>query len=182
MFISHAADVLGDTSGGLSGPTIVSLTTAYAVEHNVAVPHQQYPFQAGNKRTALRENLQAFPPSLQFEIIRALCDHPQITNRETARKLKIQLLTRYGQLAPDPVASDVSHELVEDTRHRLDSFSDARTLYDQALEKYRAKVFERNLLDDLRLALEVLLRAVLANDGQRVRRCCLAGRWTRWCE
>ena len=146
------------------------------------LPHQQYPFQAGNKRTALRENLQAFPPSLQFEIIRALCDHPQITNRETARKLKIQLLTRYGQLAPDPVASDVSHERVEDTRHRLDSFSDARTLYDQALEKYRAKVFEQNLLDDLRLALEVLLRAVLANDGQRVRRCCLAGRWTRWCE
>jgi hypothetical protein len=74
------------------------------------------------------------------------------------------LLTRYGHFASEPVASDVSHELVEETRHWLDPFSDARTLYDQALEKYRAKIFERNLLDDLLLVLEVLLRAVLAND------------------
>src|SRR5262249_48731822 len=146
----------------LSGPVIIALTTAYALNHNIRVPHQQYPFQAPNKRTALRENLQAFTPDLQFEIIRALCDHPQV-NPEAARKLKIQLLTRYGHLAREPVASDISHELVQETRHWLDTFPNVRSLYDEAIEKYRAKVFERNVLDDLRLALEVLLRAVLAN-------------------
>ena len=166
MFISHAADVLGDTSAGLSGTNIIAVTSAYAVEHGVRIPHQQYPFEAANKRTALRENLQAFPPHLQFEIVRAPCEHPQVSERspEAARKLKIQLLTRYGHLASAPVGSDVSPELVEETRHWLGSFPDARALYDEALEKYRARVFERNVLDDLRLALELLLRGVLGNS------------------
>lgn len=165
MFIHYAADVLGDTSSGLSGSNIVALTTGYAVEHGVKIPHQVYPFEAGNKRTALRENLQVFPPHLQFEIIRALCDHPQVTarNPEAARKLKIQLITRYGHLARDPVSAEVSKELVEETRHWLGSFPDAASLYDQALGKYRSGIFERNVLDDLRLALEVLLRGVLGN-------------------
>ena len=165
IFINHASDVLGDTSGGLSGTNIIAITTAYAVEHNVKIPHQVYPFEAGNKRTALRENLQAFPPHLQFELIRALCEHPQVIERnpEAARKLKIQLLTRYGHLAREPVSADVSQELVKATRHWLGSFPEAAALYDQALEKYRAGVFERNVLDDLRLALEVLLSGVLGN-------------------
>jgi len=166
MFISHAADILGDTSTGLSGSNIIAATTAYAVEHGVSIPHNQYPFEAANKRTALRENLQAFPPALQFEIIRALCEHPQVAERspEAVRKLKIQLLTRYGHLSPAPIGTEISENLVEETRHWLDSFPDARALYDQALEKYRAKVFERNVLDDLRLGLEVLLRAILSNE------------------
>ncbi len=37
-------------------------------------------------------------------------------------------------------------------------------MYNHALEKYRGGVFERNVLDDLRLALELLLREVLGND------------------
>lgn len=165
MFINHAADVLGDTSGGLSGSNIIALTTAYAVEHNVRIPHHVHPIEAANKRTALRENLMAFPPHLQFEIIRGLCDHPQVAERspEAARRLKIQLLTRYRHLAQDPIVADISQELVDETRHWLDSFPDAAGLYDQALEKYRAGVFERNVLDDLRLSLEVLLRGILGN-------------------
>lgn len=104
MFIKYAADVLGDTSIGLSGSEIVAVTTGYAVEHGVSIPHQEYPFEAGNKRTALRENLRAFPPSLQFEIILALCDHRQVVvrNPEGVRKLKLQLLTWYGHLASQP--------------------------------------------------------------------------------
>lgn len=165
MFINHAADVLGDTSGGLSGTNIIALTTAYAVEHNVKIPHQMYPFEAGNKRTALRENLQAFPPHLQFELIRTLCEHAQVVERSpgASRKLKIQLITRYGHLARDPVSADVSQELVDETRHWLDSFPEAAVLYDKALGKYRAGELERNVLDDLRLALEILLRGVLDN-------------------
>ena len=165
MFINHAADVLGDTSTGLSGSNIVAATTACGVGYDVAIPHQQYPFEAANKRTALRENLQAFPPERQFEIIRALCDHPQIAERnpDGARKLKLQLLTRYGHLAPDPVVGEISPEVVDETRHWLESFPDVLDLYNQALDKYRGGVFERNVLDDLRLALEILLRQVLQN-------------------
>ena len=166
MFMNHAADVLGDTTRGLSGSQIVAVTTAYAVEYGVRIPHQTYPFEAGNKRTALRENLLAFPPPLQFEIIRTLCEHPRISELapDAARKLRIQLLTRYGHLAPAPIGADVSEDLVDETRHWLSPFPDVGKLYDQALAKYRAGAFERNLLDDLRLALELLLRVILGNE------------------
>jgi hypothetical protein len=52
-FVQYAADILGDTNKGLSGPTIVRATAAYAVEYDVNIPHPTYPFDAGNKRTAL---------------------------------------------------------------------------------------------------------------------------------
>ena len=132
----------------------------------MSIPHQEYPFEAGNKRTALRENLRAFPPPLQFEIIRVLCDHHHIVenNPDGARKLKLQLLSRYGHLAPEPVLSEVSQAVVDDTRHWLESFPEVRERYNVALEKYRGGLFERNVLDDLRLALELLLRGVLGNN------------------
>ena len=98
VFITHAADILGDTTEGLSGPNIVKITGQYAVEYGVDVPHQGYPFEAPNKRTALRDNLVAFSPAQQFEIIRVLCDHLQVVKRnpDAIRRLKLQLITRNG--------------------------------------------------------------------------------------
>jgi hypothetical protein len=68
---------------GLSGTNIIAITTAYAAENIAKIPHQNYPFEAGNKHTALRENLQDFPPDLPFELIRALCEHPQVIERNS---------------------------------------------------------------------------------------------------
>jgi hypothetical protein len=70
-FLSHAADVLAP---GLSGSQIVLITSAYAVDYNVDLPHATYPFQASNKRTALFENLRPFAPNQQYQLIRELCD------------------------------------------------------------------------------------------------------------
>src|SRR6476469_7443793 len=75
-FVQYAADILADTTTGLSGSQIVKVTAAYAVEHHVHLPHPTYPFDAGNKRTALYENIMAFSPSQRYRILRELCDHP----------------------------------------------------------------------------------------------------------
>jgi hypothetical protein len=165
MFITHAADVLAETANGLTGPEIITLTTGFAVEKNVSVPYQQYPFQASNKRTVLRENLTAFPTELQFELLDKLCAYPKLEQRipDEIRKLRLQLHTRYGHLAPSPLEV-VGLELVQDTRHWLNGFPEVLGLYDQALAKYRAGVFQRNVLDDLRLALETLVKRVLGKE------------------
>lgn len=181
VFLAHAADVLGSTDKGLSGPNIVKLTGAYAVEYGVDIPHQSYPFEAGNKRTALRDNLLPFTPQQQYEIIRALCDHPQIIERnpEGARKLRLQLITRYGHLAKEPLGQEINENLIEDTRHWLEPFPDARRLYEEALEKYGHGVFERNVLDDLRLSLETLLHAVLGNDKSLENQVAILGAYVK---
>jgi hypothetical protein len=165
-FIQYAADILGDTNAGLSGPNIVKATAAYAVEYDVRLPHPTYPFEAGNKRTALYENLMAFSPSQQYRIIKELCDHPSFSLVPNAKRkeLKLRLVTRYQKFTPERDGSEINETLIEETRHWLDGYSDVLTLYNGALAKYETGVFHRNLLDDLRLALEKLLHAVLGND------------------
>jgi hypothetical protein len=60
-FIRHAADILGETASGLSGTKIIEATSAYAVEFNRNIPHTRMSANIGNKRTALYDNLLAFP-------------------------------------------------------------------------------------------------------------------------
>ena len=78
--------------------------------------------------------------------------------------LKIRLVTRYQHLAGESEASDINETLIEETRHWLNDHPDALSSYNSALQKYDGRIFLRNLLDDLRLALESLLKSVLNNQ------------------
>ena len=53
---------------------------------------------------------------------------------------------------------------VTEAKHWLSAFPDALALYNSALAKYSHGVFERNVLDDMRLSLELLLKGLLHND------------------
>lgn len=56
---------------------------------------------------------------------------------------------------------------------------EALSLYGQALEKYDHGAFSRNLLDDLRLALEKLLSAILANEKSLENQVALVGSYIK---
>jgi len=164
-FLRHAADILGDTQKGLSGTKIIEATAAYAVEFDVSIPHTHMGPHIPNKRTALYDNLRAFSPPQQYKIIKELCDHPSFGLKKTPerKELKLKLITRYQQLDPDPESSEVNKPLIEETRHWLADYPEALSLYSEALQKYDHGAFSRNLLDDLRLALEKLLHALFDN-------------------
>jgi hypothetical protein len=168
VFVTHAAGILGDTNRGLSGGEIVRVCAAYAIDANVNIPYASYPFAGRmgiNKRTALFENLMAFPSKWRYKIIRELCDHGvvQQLSAAEANKLKVQLFTRYGHLDDGSSATELNHALVEETRHWLNAFPKSLDLYNGALRKLEHGVFDRNVLDDLRLALEMLLHVLLDN-------------------
>ena len=164
QFIRFAADILGDTEHGLSGSKIVETTTAYAVEYDINIPHPTYPFEAWNKRTALYENLMRFDPEQQYQIIKELCEHPALQPTSAKIKdLKIKLMSRYQQFASGDKTGEINESLIEETRHWLDGQPDVLTLHNDALQKYENGIFHRNLLDDLRLALELLLKELLQN-------------------
>jgi hypothetical protein len=166
LFVSHAADVLAETSHGLTGPEIMRALGACAIDFNVVIPHPTYPFEAPNKRTALFDNLMAFSDLQRYRIIRDLCEHPssQLRNAEASRKLKLTLMTRYGHLDREELGAEVNEDLVKQTRHWLDPFPEVLAVFNQALQKYVTRVFVRNLLDDLRLALEKLVQILVGNS------------------
>lgn len=165
-FIRHAADVLGDTDSGLSGTKIIEATAAYAVEFDRQIPHTYMSTRIGNKRTALYDNLLAFTPAQQYKIIKQLCDHPSfsLTKNPKRTDLKLKLVSRYRHLDPEPEEMLVNLPLIEETRHWLEDYPDALSLYSAALEKYHQGSYFRNLLDDLRLSLESLLRGLFDNS------------------
>lgn len=90
-FITYASDILADTNSCLTGMNIVELCNSYAVDFNKTVPHSSYPFEAKNKRTALKENLLAFDAAEQFRIIKEICDLPGLCSIEEVQELKIKL-------------------------------------------------------------------------------------------
>lgn len=180
-FVQRAADVLADTNKGLSGQAIVRTTAAYADEYDVNLPHPTYPFEAFNKRTALYENLMAFSSPQQYRIIKELCGHssfPLKPSRERTQ-LKISLITKYSHLDPRDTPSEVNETLVDETKHWLDGFPEALSLYCEALKKYEHGAFQRNLLDDLRLSLEKLLRGIFCNTKSLENQISLVGEYIK---
>ncbi len=165
MFITHASDTLGNKSEGLTGSNIVTAFTSYGFDYNVDIPHSSLPFDAPNKRTALLENLRCFEPEIQYKIIRELCDHPSLPKQvsENINNLKIQLIARYGKLFESSSSETLNLSLIEDVRHWLSDYVESYTLYESALTKFNNNIFERNLLDDLRLSLELLLKQIFDN-------------------
>lgn len=103
-FLSYACDILADTNYGLNGIKIVEYCNSYAIDYNRKIPYGSYPFDALNKRTALKENLRVFDAPEQFKIIKELCDLPLMSDKEKVKELKVNLFTRYGNLATEKIS------------------------------------------------------------------------------
>lgn len=165
-FINYAADTLAETQMGLTGSRIAEYSVAYAIDFNVEIPYSEYPFpdEVPNKRTALRENLKAFSSEQQFIIIKALSELPNFEGNKGVKDLRIKLISRYGALGEGNAKEEINESLVEETQHWLSEYPDALKLYNDCLKKHSDRIYKRNLLDDLRLSLETLLRNILGNE------------------
>ncbi|SPL72578.1 hypothetical protein [Acinetobacter stercoris] len=165
-FLTYASEVLGNTDTGLSGGKIVKLFLAYAIDFNINIPYASLPLNAPNKRTALLENLKCFEPAQQYRIIRELCESPHLPKPidTSINNLKIQLIARYGHQFGSTSSETLNQTLVEEAKHWLSEYPSCLKQYESALCKFDNNIFERNLLDDLRLALELLLKSIFNND------------------
>lgn len=166
LFIQNAADILGETDNGLTSSEIVKLCSAYAIDYNIDIPYTSLPFPADgsvpNKRTALKKNLERFTPEQQFKIIKELCELDKFKDNVSIKDLKYKLVTRYGHL--DSSTDSINEKLIEETKHWLNDYPKVLSLYQSALDKYNNGIFQRNILDDLRLSLELLLKKILSNE------------------
>jgi len=165
--VSHAATILADTKKGLSGSTIVKVMTAYSLKYRVTIPFVEMPEDPVTKRVLLHENLKPFNGPEQYIIIRELCDHPSLSSKheEEREDLKRMLATRCSKFAPGDQPTELNETLVEEVKHWLADYPDTLKLYNDALGKYSDRIFSRNVLDDLRLGLEKLLKSIFNNNA-----------------
>ena len=165
-YLSYAARILADTNEGLSGSEICKFCNQYAVKYAKTIKHTKLPFAKGvsNKAQVLRENLACFEPEQQFVIIRDLCDLEKFSKNEQVKDLKLTLARDYSHLAPQDVPEQIL-ESINQVRHWLEDYSEAKKHYESALEKKNNKIYERNVLDDLRCSLETLVKDILQSKS-----------------
>lgn len=165
-FLSYATEILGDTNKGLTGAEIVKYCNNYAIDFNVDIPISTYDFGefgsiVPNKRTALLRNLEKFSAKQQFFIISELCDLSDFKENDDVARLKKQLYKRYGNLAGGKISDK---ELIIKTEHWLEDYQEAYKLYRLALQQYEEQGDSRNILDNMRLSLELFLKEILRNN------------------
>lgn len=142
---------------GLSNREIDAEISKFVVKYNVQIPPLH---QMTAKAKKLKHAIQCFSDKQQAEIIRDFCLMPQLEEDEEIKEV-LQLLTeQYGYLFDNAL---LNTELVQKTKHWLSSHPASLEEYESALVKYEKGVFERNTLDDMRLALELLIKDLLGN-------------------
>ncbi|WP_456105321.1 hypothetical protein [Prevotella sp.] len=168
-FITEAANILGDTDNGFTSFEISRCLLPYATKYNRDIPHTTPPFKkkdgtlVSNKRTALRENLQCFSNEELYIIIRDLCELQKFQDNQNVLDLKMKLFRDYSTLAP---VGEIEEEIIGEPSHWLEIYHDAFLHYNKSYRKYKSHDAQlvRNTLDDARLALELLLKAILGNE------------------
>ena len=166
-FLSYAAGILADTNEGLSGSEICKHCNKYAVDYEQTITYPTQPFKKGtsniNKAQALEANLTCFEPEQQFLIIRELCELDKFADNSKVSDLKLALVKKYSHIAPLEIPEQIK-EAANQLRQWLDDYPEAKKHYESALEKKNNKIYGRNLLDDLRLSLELLSRTILEHN------------------
>ncbi len=165
-FLQRVSSTLADTYSGLSGPEIIDSFCSYGDKWNVEIPFSEYPYGLRRKSEIFRKNLKSFNPPQQFLIISELCDlRAKGSNAEARKKLKLELYTKYGDLRPEANTQELDCSLIEETRHLLHKYPDALGLFNSAKLQYDHKALERETLDNLRMALESLLKEILGGKS-----------------
>lgn len=165
-FLLIACSWFGDTKNGLTGAEIIKFCSEYSFNYGIKLAYESMDLsetKRKNKRTVLLENIKRFDGKQQFEMLLALCRLEKF--RDKARTLEIQskLIERYSKFAPDQSELlDIS--IIAETKQLLDDHPEVQKHYKSALIKYQTQIFGRNLVDDMRLAFELLLKEMLSND------------------
>lgn len=164
VFLTYASDILAHSEYGLTGTELGKYFSAKSIDHNVEIPFHKTPFiGVPNKRTAFLENLLQFNDEQRFGIITELLDHQRLSQIKEIQELKNKLYTNYPENIPQD-KNILKSELIIETQHWLAKYDKAFNLYNSSLEKLYKKKYQRNLIDDMRLSLELLLKEILQNN------------------
>jgi len=157
-FISYAASII---QGYQNSKSLAADFSKLAVQRNVTIPHPMGP--AANKQTLVFENLKAFEGVDQFEFIKNATEAIHSMGKGAMKELRAMLLDKYSAKFGKSEVDGISQPLVEETKHWLAKYPEALRIYESAEEKYLSGKYHRNVLDDLRLCLESLLKKLIGN-------------------
>ena len=116
------------------------------------------------KEEVINRNLSCFDDDEIYFILDNLSEMPRFKTKEDVKKFRIKLVQQYSHLDNHIQEEKLDYDLINETKHWLEEYSDSYTCYLKAIKFYQIGYFERNLLDELRLSLELLLKELFKNN------------------
>lgn len=162
-FINIVSETFSKGEINFTANEIISFFSQYHLEYEIKFPHIKRSEGIMIKRQVIGENISAASPPHQYNIIKRLCEIKKFKKNESVQGLKIDLIKKYNHLDPCFEDERVDPSLIEEIKYWLKGYPEALSLYQAAMLKYNGRIFERNLLDDLRLSLEKFLQQLLGN-------------------
>ena len=157
-FLQYASGILGDTNSGLNNREIDTYLGKYAIKFDVNGIRTVRVLQT--KKEKILHGLIRFTEEQKYEIIDELCSLDRFSENDEVHELKNTLREKYYELAPNSIEKS---PVVQETKHWLSNYPMALKSYNSALSKFSSGIFERNTLDDMRLAFELLVKDLLNN-------------------
>lgn len=143
--------ILGDI---FTGTTITQYLSEIYIEFGISVLNMG---RYESKADYLKRNLSLLDDKQAFETIMFLSEKIKDPNSMSKVRPKIDRMRRqFPQY--DYSESILNQELVKDTKHWLDDYPKASEEYINAEKQYIEANYQRNLLDNLRLSLELLIK------------------------
>ena len=98
-----------------------------------------------------------------IEIIKHICELRKYSELKDFKEVKIKLYTNFPQYVDKINDTELNEDIIEN-RELLEDFPKAKKVYDDACSLFTMGLYERNLIDNLRLSLELISKQVLSNE------------------
>lgn len=142
----------------ITGSSLHTLFGKHALKQGIQLPHDGMSNKTISKTTLFKENLRVFDNFDKFCILKEILETTAQDN------LHLELLNKFSFLDREPFPEKIDQVLLENTIHLLGAYPKANKPYEASLSMFKSGMHERNMLDNLRFALEELLRELLEND------------------
>ena len=162
--IIPASQIFADSKTGFSRNELINFFRSYESEFDRRIIYDDIE-KVESKKTTFCNYLKEFSDEQIFYIINDFCNHIKFKDKEEVIKLRIRLHNNYKEYNTLQVEDEILDlNIVEKTKHWLDLYPEVKKIYEGGINKYSLKIYERNILDDMRLSLELLLRKILNNN------------------
>ena len=184
LIIIKASEIFADTNKGLTSSQLIKRFVDYAIKFRKDITHKDIKSNSSSffvaKKTLFTENIKCFSNEEIFYIIDDFCNDDKFNDKEDVIQLKHLLYSSYKKYNKLQVENEnLDFNAIEETKHWLNEYPEVKKVYEEGINKYNLKTYERNVLDDMRLSLELLWKKILSRECSLENQKVEIGKWLK---
>lgn len=184
LIIIKASEIFTDNDIGLTSSQLIKRFVDYAIEFDKDITHKDIKSNSTGlfvaKKALFQENIKCFSNEEIFYIIDNFCNDDKFNDKRDVIQLRHLLHNDYKKYNKLQVENEsLDFNAIEETKHWLNEYPEVKKVYEDGINKYNLKAYERNVLDDMRLSLELLWKKILDRECSLENQKDEIGKWLK---